>query len=196
MGSSNVPEGVTADQAQPDTADKTSLVGRVRRARAAMMADSPTEAVDRKDLPDDMPDLGAPAPARRRPPVMVKTQGGPGPLRASVQIREIDPWSALKLSAIVSVSLFFVWMIAVGTLYLVLEGMNVWERLNGAFIEIIDEGNPTGQIIGPSQIFGFAAGVGLINLILFTALCTLGSFIYNLSADLVGGVEVTLADRD
>lgn len=184
MGSSNIPEESTAELAPG--------VGRVRRARAAAMEDAHTEGFNRKDLPDEKPE---PAPARRRSPLMVKTQGGPGPLRASVQIREIDPWSALKLSAIVSVSLFFVWMVAVGTLYLVLEGMNVWERLNGAFTDILDDSS-AGQIIGPSQIFGFAAGIGLINLILFTALCTLGSFIYNLSADLVGGVEVTLADRD
>lgn len=196
MGSSNTPE----DTAAPTEGEGKTEVGRVRRARAAAMVDLPTEVVNLNDRPKDMPDLGgAPAaaagPARRKSPIMVKNQGAAGPLRASVQVREIDPWSALKLSSIVSVSLFFVWMIAVGTLYLVLEGMNVWERLNSAFTDIIDD-SAAGQIIGPSQIFGFAAGIGLVNLVLFTALCTLGSFIYNLSADLVGGVEVTLADRD
>ena len=33
-------------------------------------------------------------------------------------------------------------------------------------------------------------------MVLFTAIATIGSFIYNLCSDLVGGVEVTLADRD
>jgi len=33
-------------------------------------------------------------------------------------------------------------------------------------------------------------------MVLFTALATIGAFIYNLCSDLVGGVEVTLADRD
>ncbi|MBN4927473.1 DUF3566 domain-containing protein [Hoyosella rhizosphaerae] len=116
-------------------------------------------------------------------------------LRASVQIREIDPWSTLKLSSIISVALFFVWMVAVGTLYLILDFMNVWERLNSAFTEIIDDG-AVGEIISAGQIFGWAAAIGFVNLILFTALLTLASFIYNLAADLVGGVEVTLADRD
>lgn len=135
------------------------------------------------------------APPRRRPPVTVTAKPTQAGLRASVQIREIDPWSTLKLSAIISAALFLVWMIAVGTLYLILEFMNVWDRLNSAFLEIVDEG-ATGEIISAGQIFGWTAAIGFINMILFTALLTLASFIYNLSSDLVGGVEVTLADRD
>ena len=38
--------------------------------------------------------------------------------------------------------------------------------------------------------------IGAVNVVLFTALCTLGAFIYNVCADLVGGVELTLAERD
>ena len=44
---------------------------------------------------------------------------------AAMQIRRIDPWSALKVSLVLSVALFFVWMIAVAFLYLVLGGMGV-----------------------------------------------------------------------
>ncbi|WP_374116458.1 DUF3566 domain-containing protein [Hoyosella sp. YIM 151337] len=135
------------------------------------------------------------APPRRRPPVTVTAKPTQAGLRASVQIREIDPWSTLKLSAIISAALFLVWMIAVGTLYLVLEFMNVWDRLNSAFLDLVDEGS-TGEIISAGQVFGWTAAIGFINMILFTALLTLASFIYNLSSDLVGGVEVTLADRD
>ena len=45
-------------------------------------------------------------------------------------------------------------------------------------------------------MFTYAGLAGLANVILLTALATVGAFIYNLCADLVGGVEVTLADRD
>ena len=45
-------------------------------------------------------------------------------------------------------------------------------------------------------IFGGAALIGLVNIVLLTAMATVGAFIYNLSTDLVGGIEVTLADRD
>ena len=92
-------------------------------------------------------------------------------------------------------SLFFVWMVAVGLLYAVLDGMGVWDRLNSAFTDIVSESSE-GGLVSAGQVFGYAAVIGLINVVLFTALTTIGSFIYNLSSDLVGGVEVTLADRD
>ena len=44
-------------------------------------------------------------------------------------------------------------------------------------------------------MFGSAAIVGVINMVLFVALSTIGSLVYNLCADLVGGVEITLSER-
>jgi hypothetical protein len=38
--------------------------------------------------------------------------------------------------------------------------------------------------------------VGAVNIVLMTALATIGAFVYNICSDLVGGIEVTLAERD
>ena len=48
----------------------------------------------------------------------------------------------------------------------------------------------------PGIVFGGAAVIGLINIVLLTALCTVGAIVYNLCSDLVGGLEVTLSERD
>jgi hypothetical protein len=53
-----------------------------------------------------------------------------------------------------------------------------------------------GELVSSGTIFGGAALIGLVNIVLLTAMATAGAFIYNLTTDLVGGVEVTLADRD
>ncbi len=45
-------------------------------------------------------------------------------------------------------------------------------------------------------MIGGAALLGLVNVVLFTALATLGAFIYNVCADLVGGIELTLAEKE
>jgi hypothetical protein len=45
-------------------------------------------------------------------------------------------------------------------------------------------------------VFGGAAVIGAINIVLLTALCTVGTFIYNLCSDLVGVLELTLSERD
>ena len=119
-----------------------------------------------------------------------------GPLRASMQIRRIDPWSTLKVSAVLSVALFFVWMIAVAFLYLVLGGMGVWSKLNSNVGDLLNNTSGSAELVSSGTIFGSAVLIGLVNIVLLTAAATIGAFIYNLTTDLIGGVEVTLADRD
>jgi Transmembrane domain of unknown function (DUF3566) len=119
-----------------------------------------------------------------------------GPLRASMQIRRFDPWSTLKVSAVLSVALFFVWMIAVAFLYLVLGGMGVWSKLNSNVGDLLNNTSGSAELVSSGTIFGGAILIGLVNIVLLTAAATIGAFIYNLTTDLIGGVEVTLADRD
>ena len=139
-------------------------------------------------------------PPRTATPARVQVAGRThsGPVRASMQIRRIDPWSALKVSLVLSVALFFVWMIAVAFLYLVLGGMGVWSKLNSNVGDLLTSasGQSGGELVSSGTIFGGAALIGLVNIVLLTAMATVGVFIYNLTTDLVGGVEVTLADRD
>jgi hypothetical protein len=125
------------------------------------------------------------------------TRRGRGPVRASMQIRRIDPWSVLKVSLLLSVALFFVWMIAVAFLYLVLGGMGVWAKLNSNVGDLLNNtSGSSGELISTSTIFGGAVLIGLVNIVLLTATATIAAFVYNLTTDLIGGIEVTLADRD
>lgn len=123
---------------------------------------------------------------------------GRGPRRASLQVKRVDPWSVLKLAFVLSVALFFVWLVAVGVLYGVLDGMGVWDRVNGTYNEFAQNtsSGSSGPLITASRVFGIAAVIGAINIVLFTALATVGSFVYNVSADLAGGLEITLAERE
>jgi hypothetical protein len=134
--------------------------------------------------------VGAAAPSALRRP-------GRGPRRANLQIKRFDPWSVLKLSLVLGVALFFVWLVAVGILYAVLDGMGVWDNLNGISDELLQGSNDTGTpLISAGRVFGVAAIIGAVNIVLFSALATVGAFIYNVSADLAGGLEVTLAERE
>jgi len=150
---------------------------------------------DRPDRPGQEPANRAARPAGR---TQVAASRHQGPVRASMQIRRVDPWSVLKVSAVLSVALFFVWMIAVAFLYLVLGGMGVWSKLNSNVGDLLTSasGSSGGELVSSGTIFGGAALIGLVNIVLLTAMATIGAFIYNLTTDIVGGVEVTLADRD
>lgn len=113
-----------------------------------------------------------------------------------MQIRRIDPWSTLKVSLVLSVALFFVWMIAVAFLYLVLGGMGVWSKLNSNVGDLLNNSSGSAELVSSGAIFGGALLIGLVNIVLLTAMATIGVFVYNLTTDLIGGIEVTLADRD
>jgi hypothetical protein len=125
-------------------------------------------------------------------------QGGRGPRRARLQLRHIDTWSALKISLVLSIALFFIWMVAVGILYGVLNALGVFDTLNELFGQIgsaSGAGN-SGDVVTWGVVFWGATVIGAINIVLMTALCTVGTFIYNLCSDLVGGLELTLSERD
>src|SRR5258708_29218094 len=92
-----------------------------------------------------------------------------GPVRASMQIRRVDPWSTLKVSAVLSVALFFVWMIAVAFLYLVLGGMGVWSKLNSNVGDLLNNTGGSTERVSSGPIFGGAGLIGLEEKVLVTA---------------------------
>ena len=129
-------------------------------------------------------------------PRVVATPRTKGPLRATMQVRRVDPWSTFKVSLLLSVVLFFVWMISVALFYLFLGVMGVWNKLNNNVGELLNNNSSSTELVSVWSIFGSAALIGLIDIVIMTALATMGSLIYNVMSDLVGGIEVTLADQD
>jgi transmembrane protein DUF3566 len=116
-----------------------------------------------------------------------------GPRRARLQLRHIDPWTVLKFSCVLSIALFFVWLIVIGVLFGVLDGAGAIDKINSA-VTTLQAGNAKPPITA-GIVFGGAAIIGVVNIVLFIALSTVGSVVYNLCADLVGGIEVTLSER-
>jgi hypothetical protein len=119
-----------------------------------------------------------------------------GPLRAQVQLRWIDPWTVLKVTAAVMVVLFLAWMIGVAILYALLEAIGVMGKINSGLGDFSNTPGQSQDIITPGMVFGFSALIGVVNSVLTTALTTVAAFVFNLCADLIGGVEVTLADPE
>ena len=125
-----------------------------------------------------------------------------GPRRARLNLKRIDPWSVMKFAFAVSVVLFIVVVVATSVLYLSLDAMGVWQEVNTSLQSLVNASGGTeaaatsGFRITAWGVIGTSMLIGAVNVVLFTALATLGAFIYNVCADLVGGVELTLAERD
>ena len=127
-----------------------------------------------------------------------------GPRRARLRLKRIDPWSVMKFAFAVSIVLFIVMVVATTVLYIALDAMGVFDTVNDMLQMLMGTNSDSTSGASATENFritakgviGAAALLGVVNMVLFTALATLGSFIYNVCADLVGGVEVTLAERD
>ena len=84
-------------------------------------------------------------------------------------------------------------------LWSVIEASGALQTLQDTLNALI--GNPDGSgtvqvsaYIDRWRVLGFTAIISGINVILLTALATLGAFLYNLSSSVLGGLEVTLAE--
>jgi hypothetical protein len=125
------------------------------------------------------------------------------PRKAHLVLRRVEPWSAMKFSFVVSLVCFVVLFVAVVVLYGVLSAL-------GVFDSVVDLVNQLGQgeqgqssipidiasWFEPVRILGYTALIGAVNVVLITALATLGAVIYNVASDLVGGVEVTFSEAE
>jgi hypothetical protein len=105
----------------------------------------------------------------------------------------------MKFSFAVSIVLFIVIIVATTVLYIALDAMGVFDSVNELLVSLVgggSGGNGASFQFTAKGVILVSALLGLINMVLFTALSTLGAFIYNVCADLVGGIEVTLAEKE
>jgi hypothetical protein len=119
--------------------------------------------------------------------------------RARLTLRRIDPWSVFLYSVVASIFLGLALLVCVAVLYAVLAKLGVLDSLNSLIGDVTSE---PGEEAVPSNLFtagkvmSATAVVAAIDVVLLTALATLGAFLYNLCAALTGGIEVTLGDRE
>ena len=128
----------------------------------------------------------APAPAGRRKPLPA-----PRAPRRRVTIQRIHPWSVLKLSLIFYFCMLLVVMVALTLFWSVVIRLGVIEAIQ----EMADTFGATIRING-GNLARITFLIGLINVVLWSAINVFMAFLYNLIADLVGGFRVTLSDDD
>lgn len=119
--------------------------------------------------------------------------------RARLVLARVDPWSVMKLGFLLSIALAIVLLVAVLVLWLVLDGLGVFDAVNKTVGDVTSSETSAGinvlAYVGLGRVLGVATVLACVNVVLFTALATLGAFLYNIAATLVGGLHVTLAEE-
>lgn len=129
--------------------------------------------------------------ARRTSPTPA---GRPAPRRIRVAIRRVNPWSVLKFSLLFYFCLMLVFVIGLAILYMVVDAIGVVGSLE-QLLESLGFGGEAGFEVNGAFLFRTLFLIGLISVVVWSALTLFFAFLYNLISDLVGGIELTLAER-
>lgn len=120
--------------------------------------------------------------------------------KARLRVAKADPWSVMKVSFLLSIALGVCTVIAAAVLWMVMDAMGVFSTVGGTISEATGSNESNGfdlqSFLSLPRVLIFTSVIAVIDVVLATALATLGSFIYNLSAGFVGGVELTLAEDE
>ncbi|MFC4908759.1 DUF3566 domain-containing protein [Actinomadura gamaensis] len=148
-----------------------------------------------------------PPPSRPAPSPSAASRPGPAASgktarKAQLQLARLEPWSVMKFSFVMSLVCFVVLLVAVVVLWMILSGLGVFDAIANTVHDLTSkQGDDSGGVDAGSwfsfvRVLGYTVLVGALNVMLITALSTVGAVIYNLAADLVGGVEVTLKEAE
>jgi hypothetical protein len=132
---------------------------------------------------EPMPPITTPGPQPR-----------PAPRRAQVVVRRVSPWSVLKFSLLFYFCLMLVFLFALIILYWVLGAIGVIDSVSHTLSEL-GFGPRTGFRFHGEWIFSRLFLIGLVGVVVWSLVNMFVAILYNLVSDVVGGVQITLAER-
>jgi uncharacterized membrane protein YqgA involved in biofilm formation len=121
----------------------------------------------------------------------------PGPRRARLLVTRFDPWSVMKTSFMLSISVAIVLLVCMAVLWWTLDVTGVFAAVNHGVDEVAGTSSSTFDFLSLAS-FARTMGISLllaaVEVVLVTALSTLFAFLYNISVGFTHGVEVTLTE--
>lgn len=120
--------------------------------------------------------------------------------QAHLTIARVEPWSVMKFSFVVSLVAFVILFVAVSVIYGTLSALGVFTSLQHVVQSVTSSQDSSGvnaaKWFTASRILSYTALLGALNIVLITAMSTIGAVVYNLTSRLIGGVEVTLRETE
>jgi Transmembrane domain of unknown function (DUF3566) len=120
--------------------------------------------------------------------------------QAHLTVARVEPWSVMKFSFVMSLVAFVILFVAVTILYGTLSALGVFESLQRVVSSVTSSQDSAGvnaaRWFSASRVLGYTGLLGSLDIVLITAVATIGAVIYNLTSRLIGGVEVTLRETD
>jgi hypothetical protein len=110
--------------------------------------------------------------------------------RRRLTVRRIDPWSVLKFGAVANVVLLLIWLLVVGVVFYIIDRIGLVDQVCDVVLEVGFEACG----VNAGNLFRAIALLGLLGVVILTAVLVFLSFLHNLIADLTGGLTFTVND--
>lgn len=114
-------------------------------------------------------------------------------IRRKLTLKRVDPWSVLKFGFVVNIALLLVGLLASWILWIVIGRLGLVDQFCdsvGSIVLDLQECSLNG-----GNIFRTLLLIGLLGVIVQTGIMVFGAFLYNLIADLTGGLGFTFFDE-
>lgn len=139
---------------------------------------------------------GAAATTAARPVAAVDDDVAAGPRKVRLAIARVDPWSVMKLAFLLSVAAGIMIVVAAWVFWYAMNDLGVFTSIDEMIKEIVGPESEINllQFVERDRIIALATIIAVIDVVLMTALATIGAFLFNVTAALVGGIHLTLTD--
>lgn len=105
-------------------------------------------------------------------------------------IRKVDPWTVLKVSAVLTSVVSLVWVLGIWVAWSIAIQRNIPNAFVDVFGRLTIAVSPDGELY-----FRVILMLAIIAAITMTAALTLAAVMYNLISDVVGGIEVIMLEE-
>ncbi|MBF6050872.1 hypothetical protein GO002_03000 [Streptomyces eurocidicus] len=176
--------------ARPAGKSAPELTKAAARSGAAQSApEAAQRAVEQPRVPGPRPE----------PRAAQAAASAPRTRKARLRVAKVDPWSVMKVSFLLAIAVGVCTIVAAAVLWTVMDAMGVFSAVGGTVSDAAGSeggGFDLESFLSLPNVLLFTSLIAVIDVVLATALATLGAFVYNLSAGFVGGVELTLAEDE
>ncbi len=173
-------------------------------APTAPPATSPTGATSTTGIPTLPDDAGTSPSQAPRAPRVPRPVRAPrirsAPRRTRVVVRKVGPLSVLKFSLLFYLCLMLIVLFAMAIVYGILSAGGAIDSLEKVLGYVFGTGTTSTGGAEPIEIDGGAVFTwslfgGLVSVVIWSVINVFVAMLYNLISDIIGGVEVTLAEK-
>lgn len=111
---------------------------------------------------------------------------------ATLRLRRIDPWSAMKTGFVFAIGLGIAYVIAMVLLYLFADVAGVFDSFNKTFSELSGGSGPFNFSL--LSVLAVALIFAVIEVVVTTLMFAILAMLYNAASAVTGGVQLKLAE--